>query len=210
MIYMTDGIEVKTRTRTGGLFQKVKVTVLGSESLFINDFIASVPSKVGLAAAPLGDIGRLEVRPGHGFVVQAGGYIASTSGVNLDTEWQGFTKGIFGTRLFMLKADGVGDLFVNTFGAMDVHTLSPGEMLTVDNYHLVAFTEGCSYTVHKFGNLKSTLLGGEGLVTEVVGPGEVYIQTKNPREFANWLWPYLPKERVGGGEHGVQFRVGGR
>ena len=52
------------------------------------------------------------------------------------------------------------------------------------------------YKVKKFGGLKSTLLGGEGLVTEIRGPGEVYIQTKNLREFIEWLWTLLgPKVR---------------
>ncbi|MEM3679902.1 MAG: AIM24 family protein, partial [Candidatus Bathyarchaeia archaeon] len=49
----------------------------------------------------------------------------------------------------------------------------------------------CRYDVKKFGGLKSTILGGEGLVTEVYGPGEVYIQTKNIREFVDWLWELL-------------------
>ena len=208
MIYMSEGLQVKTRTRSGGLFQKVKVSVLGGESFFVNDFVADRHSTVGLAAPPLGDIQRLEVRPGQGFVVQSSGYIASTSGVQLDTEWQGFAKGIFGTSLFMLKTTGMGDLFVNSFGAIDRHTLGPGEKLTVDNYHLVAFTEGCSYSVHKFGGLKSTILGGEGLVTEVSGPGDVYLQSKNPAEFARWLAPHLPHEQREGGR-GVEFNVGG-
>jgi len=42
-----------------------------------------------------------------------------------------------------------------------------------------------------FGGLKSTIFGGEGLVTEVNGPGEVYVQTKNVQEFVNWLWRYI-------------------
>ena len=41
-------------------------------------------------------------------VVQSGAYIASTSDVVLDTQWQGFTKGLFGSELFMLKANGIG------------------------------------------------------------------------------------------------------
>jgi len=211
MVYMSDGVLVKTRTRSGGLFQKVKVSILGGESFFVNDFFADRPSKIGLAAPPLGDVERLEVRPGLGFVVQSSGYIASTSDVVLDTEWQGFGKGIFGTTLFMLKANGAGDLFVNAFGAMDKHTLGPGEKLTVDNYHLVAFTEGCSYSVHKFGSLKSTILGGEGLVTEVVGPGDVFVQTKNVSEFVRWLAPHLPREKAESRGPGISvggFRVG--
>jgi uncharacterized protein (AIM24 family) len=45
--------------------------------------------------------------------------------------------------------------------------------------------------VKKFGGLKETLLGGEGLVTEITGPGDVYIQTKNVRELVDWLWTLL-------------------
>jgi len=61
----------------------------------------------------------------------------------------------------------------------------------VDNFHLVAFSESCQYRVTKFGGLKETLLGGEGLVTEITGPGEVYIQTKNIREMADWIWTLI-------------------
>lgn len=61
----------------------------------------------------------------------------------------------------------------------------------MDNFHLVAFSDSCSYKVTKFGGLKETLLGGEGLVTRITGPGKVHIQTKNLREFADWLWGML-------------------
>jgi uncharacterized protein (TIGR00266 family) len=210
MIYMTEGVQIKTRTRSGGLLQKVKVSMLGGESFFVNDFVADRPCSVGLGAPPLGDIQRLEVKQGQGFVVQSSGYIASTSGVLLDTQWQGFAKGIFGTSLFMLKASGTGDLFVATFGAIDKHTLGPGQKITVDNFHLVAFGENCTYTVRKFGGLKSAILGGEGLVTEVTGPGDVYFQTKNPSEFAKWLAPHLPKEEEEQGGHKESgFKMGG-
>jgi uncharacterized protein (AIM24 family) len=91
----------------------------------------------------------------------------------------------------MLKAKGNGLLFINTFGAIDAHTLQPGQTLIVDNFHLVGFSDTCSYKVTKFGGLKETILGGEGLVTQITGPGEVYIQTKNLREFVDWLWTLL-------------------
>lgn len=35
------------------------------------------------------------------------------------------------------------------------------------------------------------MLSGEGLVTEIRGPGEVYIQAKNLREFVNWFWTLI-------------------
>lgn len=58
----------------------------------------------------------------------------------------------------------------------------------------------------KFGNLKSTIFGGEGLITEITGPGDVYIQTKSPSEFAKWLSPHLPIRRDShGARSGINF-----
>jgi len=194
MTYMTSNIEVKTHTRIreGGLWRTIKISLLGGETLFINDYIARGGSgKVGFVSAPLGDIARLEVSRDKGYIIQSSAYIASTPGVHLDTEWQGFAKGLFGQNLFMIKTLGEGEVFINTFGAIDKHELKPGETLVVDNFHLAALSTTCEYKVRMFGGLKSTLLGGEGLVTDITGPGEVYIQTKNPLEFVNWLWKYL-------------------
>ena len=194
MTYMSSNIEVRTHTRIreGGLWKTIKVSLLGGETLFINDYIARGGSgKAGFVSAPLGDITQLEVSRDKGYIIQSSAYIASTSGVHLDTEWQGFTRGLFGQNLFMIKTLGEGDVFINTFGAIDKHELKPGETLVVDNFHLAALSTTCKYKVRMFGGLKSTLLGGEGLVTDVTGPGEVYIQTKNPLEFVNWLWKYL-------------------
>jgi uncharacterized protein (TIGR00266 family) len=131
------------------------------------------------------------VSPEKGYIVQSSAYIASTTGVKLDTQWQGFTKGLFGQNFFMIKTLGEGELFINTFGAIDMHELRQGESIIVDNFHLAALSTTCQYKVRMFGGLKSTLLGGEGLVTEVTGPGEVYVQTKNPQEFVHWLWRYI-------------------
>lgn len=63
--------------------------------------------------------------------------------------------------------------------------------MIVDNFHLVAFSDTCQYKVTRFGGLKEVLLSGEGLVTDITGPGEVFIQTKNLREFTQWLWTLL-------------------
>ncbi len=194
LTYMSSNIEVETRTRMrdSGVWGTIKVSLLGGETLFINDYVArGQQGKAGFVSAPLGDITRLEVTPNKGYIIQSSAYIASTEGVKLDTEWQGFTKGIFGQNLFMLKTLGEGDVFINTFGAIDKHELGAGESLVVDNYHLAALSDTCNYKVRMFGGLKSTILGGEGLVTDVVGPGEVYIQTKNVMEFVDWIWRYI-------------------
>jgi len=202
LTYMSSNIEVETRTRMKdtGIWGAIKVSLLGGETLFITDYRAKGgPGKAGFVSAPLGDIVNLEVTPNKGYIIQSSAYIASTSAIKLDTQWQGFTKGLFGQNLFMLKTLGEGDIFINTFGAIDKHELGVGETLIVDNYHLAALSDTCKYDVHMFGGLKSTILGGEGFVTEVTGPGEVYVQTKNVKEFVDWIWRYIaPKVRSKG------------
>ena len=192
MTYMNRFMEVHTRMRERGILGTLGLSLIGGQSFFVNDFTAEGgEGEAGFVAAPIGDISDLEVGPGKGMIIQKSAYIASMPGVNLDLEWQGFTKGLFGQGIFMIKVSGTGRLFINTFGAIDIHDLGPGEQLTVDNFHLVAFSDSCEYVVRKFGGLKETILGGEGLITEITGPGRVFIQTKNIREFAGWLWQLI-------------------
>lgn len=197
MTYMDPTIEVHTRKREKSILGSLGLSIIGGQSFWVNDYTASNgPGEAAFVSAPVGDIEKLDLSPGKGYVIQKSAYIASSPSINLDVKWEGFTKGLFGQGLFMLKATGTGQLFINTFGAIDMHTLKPGQTLIVDNFHLVGFSESCSYRVTKFGGLKETLLGGEGLVTQITGPGDIYIQTKNMREFTEWLWTLLePKVR---------------
>ncbi len=198
MTYMTPNIEVRTRKREKSIWGSLGLSLIGGQSFWVNDYTAqSGQGQAAFVAAPVGDIKQLDIAPSAGYVIQKSAYIASTSGIDLDVKWEGFSKGLFGQGLFMLKATGGGQMFINTFGAIDTHVLAPGQTLIVDNFHLVGFSESCSYKVTRFGGLKETLLSGEGLVTQITGPGEVHIQTKNLREFTEWLWTLLgPKVRA--------------
>ena len=159
MVYMKGDIEIQTRTREGGFLKKIKVTALGGESFFVNDYIAHGDCSIGLTGPPLGDIVRLDVDSGSGFIVQSGSYVASTQGVTLDTQWQGF--------------------------------------------HLVALSNQATYRVTKVGGTKTMILGGEGLATEITGPGSLYFQTKNIREFIGMLGINQRTETTSGS--GVSF-----
>jgi len=192
MTYMDTTIEPHTRKREKSLLGSLGMSIIGRQSFWVNDYVAVAgPGEVGLVSAPVGDIETLEVKPNQGYIIQKSAYIASTQNVDLDIKWEGFTKGLFGQGLFMIKVTGNGMLFINTFGAVDKHTLRSGQTMIVDNFHLVAFSDTCNYKVTKFGGLKETLLGGEGLVTQITGPGDVYIQTKNLKEFVDWLWTLI-------------------
>ncbi|MGD2200543.1 MAG: TIGR00266 family protein [Candidatus Bathyarchaeota archaeon] len=192
MTYMTPNIDVRTRRREKSILGTIGVSLFGGQSLFVNDYVAQGgPGEIALAAGPVGDVNVMRVEPGRGFIVQKAAYLASTEDVDLDVKWEGFTKGLFGQGIFMVRVTGRGDLFINTFGAIDKHELELGEELVVDNFHLVAFSDSCDYKVQRIGGWKETILSGEGFITRIKGPGEVYLQTKNLREFVEWLWTLM-------------------
>jgi len=192
MVYIRGDILTETKMRKGGFLKSLKAAALGGESFFVNEFIAQEDScKLGLTGNMLGDIEVIKVD--EEFIVQSGAFVGSTGDLTLDTKWQGFTKGIFGTNMFMLKTIGSGEIFVNAWGGILETKLQAGEKMIIDNYQLVALSSTASYRVTKHGNFKTTLFGGEALVMEIIGPGTVYIQTKNVMEFARALLPFLPK-----------------
>jgi len=204
LVYMKGEFEIKTKLRAN-ILKTVKVSFLGSESFFVNEYTAKEDGcSIGLTGPPVGDIVEIPITPENGYIVQSGSYVASTPGVEIDTKWQGFTKGIFGSEFFMLKVTGNGKVFCNVYGGIIQKQLTAGEKMTLDNYHLVALTLNSEYKVTKFGGLKSTILGGEGLVTDIYGPATVYFQTKNLKELIDLLGVRHTSETQGN-----NFSVGG-
>jgi uncharacterized protein (TIGR00266 family) len=194
MVFMRGDIITETRMRKGGFLKSLKAAALGGESFFVNEFIAQEDGcTLGLTGNMLGDIEVIPVT--DEFIVQSGAFVGSSGDLTLDTKWQGFTKGIFGSNLFMLKTVGTGDMFVNAWGGIIKKELQSGEKMILDNYQLVALSATADYRVTKHGSLKTTLFGGDALVIEIIGPGTVYLQTKNIMEFARALIPFLPQRR---------------
>ena len=192
MVFIQGNIRTETKMRKGGFLKSLKAAAFGGESFFVNEFIAEEDNcKLGLTGNMLGDIQVIDVD--EEFIVQSGSFVGSTAELTLDTKWQGFTKGIFGSNLFMLKTVGTGKIFVNAWGGIIEKKLQSGQKMILDNYQLVALSSTAGYRVTKHGSLKTTLFGGEALVIEIIGPGKVFIQTKNIMEFVRAIVPFLPK-----------------
>ncbi|MDH3276717.1 MAG: TIGR00266 family protein [Nitrosopumilus sp.] len=194
LVYIRGNIKTETKMRKGGFLKSLKTAALGGESFFVNEFIAQEDHcRLGLTGNMLGDIEVIKID--QEFIINSGAFVGSTSDLTLDTKWQGFTKGIFGTNMFMLKTVGTGDMFVNGWGGILKTELKVGEKMTLDNYQLVALSSTANYRVTKHGGFKTTIFGGEALVMEIIGPGIVYMQTKNLMEFVRAIIPFLPKNR---------------
>jgi uncharacterized protein (TIGR00266 family) len=188
------GVSVETKAR-GGVLAGLKRSVLGGESFYINTFTSDQGGTVSVAPSLPGDMRVVAMDGSQALMVQSGSWIASDPGVEVDTKWGGAKTFFSGEGLFLLKCTGQGDLLMSSYGAILERTLTPGETYTLDTGHVVAFDESIDYSVRKAGNWKTTLLGGEGLVTEFTGPGRLWMQTRSPADFLSWLVPQLPTQR---------------
>jgi uncharacterized protein (TIGR00266 family) len=193
MTSMSGGVEIQTAAQ-GGLLGGLKRSVLGGESFFINTFTSAGGGEVSVAPKLPGDLIHQPLSGGAMFV-QSGSWVASEPGVEVDTKWGGAKTFFSGEGLFLLRCSGAGDMLVSSYGAIVERRLQPGEVYTVDTGHIVAFDEGVTYAVRKAGNWKSTILGGEGLVTDFTGPGRLLMQTRSPQDLIGWLTAVLPFSR---------------
>jgi uncharacterized protein (TIGR00266 family) len=198
MVSMTANMSLDT-TMKGGLFGALKRKVLGGESLFANTFRAEDgPAELTLAPSLPGDITHVPIR-NETLYIQSGSFLAGSPSVDLDTQWGGARTFFGGEGLFLLKASGSGDLLVSSYGAIHKVAVAPARPYVCDTGHVVAFTQGLSFDVRKAGSWKSALLGGEGLVCEFRGQGDLYLQTRSTQAFLSWLIPRLPTGTGGGG-----------
>ena len=70
----------------------------------------------------------------------------------------------------------------------DIVPFEPGEVVTLDTGNVTAFESTITYNIRKAGgNWKTTLLGGEGLVTEFTGPGRLWWQTRSSSDLIQWI-----------------------
>ncbi len=192
------GCEMQTKSG-GGLLKGLKKAVLGGESFFLNTFTAGPQGGwISLAPGSPGDIQWADLQPGRQIFIQSGSYLASTVNVQTDTKFQGF-KGLFsGESLFFIRAfteAGPGRVYYNSFGAIKEVPVQPGQVVTVDTGHVVAFEDGLQYQINKVGGMKSLIFGGEGLVMNFSGQGKVWIQTRNVQSLAQKIIPFIPSRR---------------
>lgn len=187
MMGMSTDLKLETNMK-GGLLGAAK-RALGGESIFMNTYTAEADGqRLDLAPSAPGDIHH-EALNGTIFV-QSGAYMASSTGVEVDSKWGGAKTFFGGEGLFMLKCSGQGDLWFNSYGA--IHEVQVEQTYIVDTSHIVGFDESLTFAVRKVGGLKSLFFSGEGLVCEFTGHGRLWIQTRNAPSLAGFLHPFRP------------------
>ncbi len=191
------GISIESRKKKDegmwGAFKSGIKAMFAGESFFLSSYTPNdgQSGEVGLAPTHQGEVRSVKVGPDV-WICSGGSYLGSSGGITLDTQYQGLTKGMFSKEgLVFVQASGEGDLLVNGFGRISSVDVSGG--VTIDNGHLIAFTEGLEYTISKAGSgWISSMMSGEGIVMDFRGQGKVLVQSHDPSRLGGVLGPMLP------------------
>jgi len=192
MIAMSPDVSMTTTTHkkgSGSIMKGIK-RMLGGENFFLNHYTAGKQGgTVWLGAVHAGDMLVKELN-GEGLIVQGGSYVASSPGIEIDMNWQGFKSLISKEGLFWLEIKGKGTVIVNSFGA--IYPIAVDGEYIVDTGHIVAFEESLNFSLTKAGkSWINSFLGGEGFVCKFRGKGTVWVQSHNSSSFGYSIGPKL-------------------
>jgi len=200
MVSMSSTIQVQSGIQ-GGLFKSALRKVVGGESFFVNTFTAAAgPARVTFAPSLPGDV--IELDLDGDLYVQSGSYLAGDSSIEIDIKWGGAKSFFASEGLFLLHLRGRGPVLLSSFGAIHKVALDGTSGVVIDTGHIVAFDSALQWNVRKVSGLFTSLISGEGLVSEFSGRGNVWLQTRSNQAFLDWLLPRLPTARAGSGGRG--------
>ena len=189
MVWMSDNMRVSTSTR-GGVMSGLKRSVLGGESFFQNTYEAQGGAGLlGLAPGQPGDIVAHEMDGGELFL-EKNAYLASSPEIKTGSNFQGLV-GLFNEGLFVLTVNGTGTLFFNAYG--DIQEIEVDGEYTVDNGHAVAWEPSLDYHLTRSRRIRSFLFSDQ-ILMQFSGQGKLWVQSRNPRSLANWVYPFRPVE----------------
>jgi uncharacterized protein (TIGR00266 family) len=193
MVSMSPNVDVKG-TADGGIMAGLG-RMLSGETFFFQELSANRGGgEVLLAPSSIGDIQAVELDWSYRLLVQKDGFLAGTSGIQVNTKMQNLSRGLLsGEGFFIIEISGKGTVFLASYGSIHAVNLAPGEERIIDNGHLVAWPDYVHYSIEKASKgWFSSITSGEGLVCRFRGEGIVLIQTRNPSGFGNWIKKFLP------------------
>lgn len=188
MLATSYGVTVEARAQ-GGVLKSLARAALGGESFHVSTFTAPQQGGwVDVAPQLPGDLNVLELDGRVGWCATKGSWLAAASTVRPDAQWGGFRSLFGGEGGFLTHLSGQGAAIVSCYGALDVVTLQPGEYVTIDTGHVVAYADTVQSRLRQLHQgAAQSLKSGEGLVFDFAGPGQVLTQTRNPRALVSWL-----------------------
>ena len=169
--------------------------VLGGAQLFLTRYTAPRGGRIAFAAQLPGTIREITVDPDDQFLIQAGSYTASTSGVEVSVALQKkLGAGIFGgAGVVFQKLSGSGTAWVQLAGDITEYDLAAGESLLIHPGHLAMYRAEMRLEFATVKGVRNKFFGDSLFLAELHGPGHVWLQSMTPAKLAAAIEPYLPE-----------------
>lgn len=205
MLAHSAGVQLQAKAE-GGLLKGLKRAALGGGSFFVTTYTAPAQGGwVDVAGVLPGDLVAIPIAPDRPFFLGRSNWIANSHGVEIDTQWGGMANLFGGEGGFGFRATGQGEALVSVYGAIDFFDLEPGQSVTVDTGHVVAYDLHLPFRMRRAveGRSIQSMKSGEGFVFDFTGPGRVLIQSRNPAAFTQWVAASMPSQNPQGGIGGL-------
>ena len=180
MLSMDDVFSLKLKA---GGFKKTFGRMWSGNGAVIQEFTAKKDGEIVIGPSCLGDIKIIEMTKDRSYRLGQNAFLFSYGDINLDIK-----KGMgimSGEGLLQMVADGTGTLGISAYGAIYKKQIEDGKVYIVDTNHIVLFDSDMKYSVESISTGFTSMMGGEGYVIKFTGPGEIWIQSKNPSYLAN-------------------------
>lgn len=199
MVYHTPNVTLNTQLNASGsglgrFVKAVGRSMVSGESTFITQAVAqSDNGYLALAPDAPGQVIPLQLGEKQ-YRLNDGAFLALDGTAYYTMERQSVGKALFGGQggLFVMTTQGQGTLLANAFGSIKKLELHNQEV-TIDNAHVVAWSQSLNYHVHLENGFWQSIGTGEGVVNTFQGTGEVYVQSLNLQTFAGSLSKFIPR-----------------
>ena len=199
MSYLKGAVSLP-QTKANGFFSKL----ISGEEVFANLYEGTSDSLDGIVAfsqALPGDIVGIEVDNVSGVKFNRGSLIAYTTNVEISSKmnWVGFVpfgqqEGVVLPTARCRDGSEKGMVWLSTYGTFELHELTAGEELLIDNGVFLACDADVGYSIKSIGkSFASVIFGGEGFGMAFKGPAKVYTQSRSTIDLAAAIHAMLPR-----------------
>ena len=198
--WMTGNVNLNTTPMTAGakgLWGVLGRAVSGG-GLFMTEYTSQGgQGLIAFAAKVPGQIEKVDVSAGNGYLIHRHGFLCATKGVELSIGFQkSLGAGLFGGDGFIMQRLG-GDCtaWVELGGEIVTFDLAAGETIKVHPGHVGMFQESLTFDMTFQSGIANVFFGGNGLfIASLTGPGKVWLQTLTMPNLAHAISPYLGNE----------------
>ena len=204
MMYVEEGIHFEAKMGDGtepkkGVFGKLASAgkrALTGETIFLTHFTnhADTKRRAAFSAAVPGRIMPIDLdEVGGEVILQRDAFLCAAMGTQVGIALnKKLGSGLFSEGFILQRLKGDGMVFINA-GGMIVERELNAETLRLDVGCVVGFESGIEYSIERAGNLKTMMLGGEGLFLATLhGTGRVWIQSLPFSRLVNRIQAALP------------------